>query len=51
MNLVLFDVVKSVSDAGDFSALLHNIYSFVSGSAVHKKWLADHKELYPQEKA
>ena len=31
-------------------ALLQNIYRFVSGSAVHVKWLTVQKELYPQEK-
>uniref|UniRef100_A0A3B5QKP1 DUF4371 domain-containing protein n=1 Tax=Xiphophorus maculatus TaxID=8083 RepID=A0A3B5QKP1_XIPMA len=50
LNLVLVDVVKSVPEAEDFFSLLQNIYKFVTGSAVHTKWLAVQKELYPQEK-
>uniref|UniRef100_A0A3B5RDB6 DUF4371 domain-containing protein n=1 Tax=Xiphophorus maculatus TaxID=8083 RepID=A0A3B5RDB6_XIPMA len=50
LNLVLVDVVKSVPEAEDFFSLLQNIYKFVTGSAVHTKWLVVQKELYPQEK-
>uniref|UniRef100_A0A3B5PPY9 DUF4371 domain-containing protein n=1 Tax=Xiphophorus maculatus TaxID=8083 RepID=A0A3B5PPY9_XIPMA len=50
LNLVLVDVVKSVPEAEDYFSLLQNIYKFVTGSAVHTKWLAVQKELHPQEK-
>lgn len=50
LNLVLVDAVKSVPEAEEFFALLQSIYRFVSGSAVHMKWLDVQKEMNPHEK-
>lgn len=49
LNIIFDDVVKLVSEANYFFALLQNIHTFVSVFAVHIKWIAVQKEL-DQEK-
>jgi hypothetical protein len=39
LNLVLVDVVKSVSCCAETLSLLQSFYVFLSGSAVHKLWV------------
>lgn len=49
LNLVLVDVCKTVKEAGQFFALLQQMYVFVSGSYVHQVWLDLQKEMYPNQ--
>ena len=39
LNLVIVDSLKNVPNADDFLILLQKLYAFVSGSAVHIKWV------------
>ncbi len=43
LNLVLVDTVKAVPQAICFFTVLQRLYSFMSGSYVHNKWLNVHK--------
>uniref|UniRef100_A0A6Q2XCH7 TTF-type domain-containing protein n=1 Tax=Esox lucius TaxID=8010 RepID=A0A6Q2XCH7_ESOLU len=46
LNLVLVDTVKAVPQAECFFTILQRLYSFMSGSYVHIKWLDIQKEMY-----
>lgn len=50
LNLALVDSVKSVPQACEFFALLENLYVFVSGSAVHARWIEIQREMHKGEK-
>jgi hypothetical protein len=44
LNLVLVDVVKSVSCCAETLSLLQTFYVFLSGSSVHQRWVTKQKE-------
>lgn len=46
LNLVLVDSVKSVPEADTFFAVLQRLYTFISGSYVHKRWLEIQQDMY-----
>ncbi|KAL3973698.1 hypothetical protein ACER0C_024905 [Sarotherodon galilaeus] len=46
LNLVIVDAVQSVPDAGNFFSLLERLYTFISGSYVHQKWLTVQQEMF-----
>ncbi|KAF7230313.1 tenascin-R-like, partial [Nothobranchius furzeri] len=46
LNLVIVDAVKSVADAGNFFSLLERMYTFISGSYVHNRWLEVQREMF-----
>lgn len=46
LNLVLVDTVKAVSQAECYFTVLQRLYSFMSCSYVHSKWLNVLKEMY-----
>lgn len=46
LNLVLVDTVKGLPEADCFFSLLQQLYTYMSGSAVHSKWLNVQKEMY-----
>ncbi|KAL4006913.1 DNA damage-binding protein 2 [Sarotherodon galilaeus] len=46
LNLVIVDAVQSVPDAGSFFSLLERLYTIISGSYVHQKWLTVQQEMF-----
>ena len=50
LNLCLVDTVKFVDNARLFFALLQSVYIFISGSAVHVKFIEMQKEHYPSNR-
>ena len=44
LNLVLVDTVRGIPEAECFFSLLKQLYIYMSGSAVHPKWLQVHPE-------
>ncbi|XP_025761795.1 zinc finger MYM-type protein 1-like [Oreochromis niloticus] len=46
LNLVIVDTVQSVPDVGIFFSLLERLYTFISGSYVHQKWLTVQQEMF-----
>ena len=49
LNLVLVDVVRSVSAAATFFSLLERMYVFISGSYVHRRWIEIQKKMFPNQ--
>ena len=49
LNLCLVDSVKSVSLAGEFFALVQNLYVFLSSAKNHVTFLNHQKRLYPEK--
>lgn len=50
LNLVLVDVCKNYHYGQRFFNVLDNLYSFVSGSAVHSKFIKTQQEIQPSVK-
>ena len=48
LNLCSVDKVKSVDNATFFFDLLQDLYAFISGSAVHVKFIEMQAMLYPK---
>ncbi|KAK0142189.1 Zinc finger MYM-type protein 1 [Merluccius polli] len=46
LNLVLVDTVRGIPEAECFFSLLKQLYIYMSGSAVHPKWLQVQQEMY-----
>lgn len=46
LNLVLVDTVKAIPEVEYFFSLVQKLYTFMSGSYVHTKWLKKQKEMY-----
>ncbi|KAK0147428.1 Zinc finger MYM-type protein 1 [Merluccius polli] len=46
LNLVLVDTVRGIAEAECFFSLLKQLYIYMSGSAVHPKWLQVQQEMY-----
>ena len=46
LNPVIVDCVKSVPEAACFLMLLERLYTFMSGSYVHNKWMDVQKEMF-----
>lgn len=49
LNLILVDCVKSIPKVKSFFDLLESLYIFISGSAIHSKFVDIQKKMYPNK--
>jgi hypothetical protein len=50
LNLVVVDICKNLPSGNSFFGLVENLYVFISGSAVHSKFVQIQKDLNPNKK-